>query len=325
MRRPLLVWSTVAAACLLSSAGKALAEPMGSMCDAPKMKTDKWQQRSENGGMTILIPPGFSAGGMGYGSEESGAHYYHNGEHRLLIIGFGAGLMSMMRNRNVTEDSECETVLAGRRALITIYSWVNEGDRLTAAGGFGAHSAAVARFYAAGVQPELFVAFITNAKYELNSFKQVFWTVSFGASPAATVAASPFAAPTVASTAVTTVASTQPVVVAPAACTAESTAGLPTANTVIDSSVVQTLLASAAPIPNGYEVMQLQFDGSGELAGMSVAQSDLPEASQRELAAVVGTNLKPHDAKAPASILLRIDSAAAGLRYTVLPASACAQ
>ena len=184
-------------------------------------------------------------------------------------------------------------------------------------GGFGAHSAAVARFYASGGQPEVFVAFITNAKYEVSSFKQIFWTVSFGASPAATVAASPAAA--------TTVASTQPVVVAPAACTAGSQPGLPAASTVIDSSVVQTLLASAAPIPNGYEVMQLQFDGSGELAGMSVAQSDLPEASQRELAAVVGTNLKPHDSHAPASILLRIDSAAAGLHYTVLPASACAQ
>jgi hypothetical protein len=317
MRRPLLVWSTVSAVCLLSSARSALAEPMGSMCDAPKMKTDKWQQRSENGGMTILIPPGFSSGGMGYGSEEAGAHYYHNGEHRLLIIGFGAGLMSILRNRNVTEDSECETVLAGRRALITIYSWVNEGDRLTAAGGFGAHSAAVARFYASGAQPELFVAFITNAKYELSSFKQVFWTVSFGASPSATVAAIPVAA--------TTVASTQPVAVAPAVCNVGSTAGLPTASTVIDSAVVQTLLASAPPIPNGYEVMQLQFDGSGELAGLSVAQSDLPEASQRELAAVVGTNLKPHDAKAPASILLRIDSAATGLRYTVLPTSGCPQ
>ncbi len=106
---------------------------------------------------------------------------------------------------------------------------------------------------------------------------------------------------------------------------AGSTADLPTPSAVIDSAVVQTLLASAAPIPNGYEVMQLQFDGSGELAGLSVAQSDLPEASQRELAAVVGTNLKPHDAKAPVSILLRIDSVVTGLRYTVLPASACAQ
>ena len=316
MRHSLLVWSAAAAACLLSSASSAIAEPMGSMCDAPNMKTDKWQQRSENGGMTILIPPGFGSGGMGYGTEEAGAHYYHNGEHRLLIIGFGAGLMSILRNRNVTEDSECETVLAGRRALITVYSWVNEGDRLTAAGGFGAHSAAVARFYASGAQPELFVAFITNAKYELSSFKQVFWTVSFGGSPSATIAAAPVAASPVIATAV---ASTQPVAVAATACDAGSTAGLPTASTVIDSAVVQTLLASSAPIPNGYEVMQLQFDGNGELAGLSVAQSDLPEASQRELSAVVGTNLKTHDALTASTILLRIDSGDTGLRYAVLP------
>ena len=328
MHRLVLCWSVVAAACFLASAERALGETRDGICDAPKMKTDKWQQRSENGGMSILIPPGFGAGGIGSGTEEAGAHYYHNGEHRLLAIGFGAGIQSILRNPSVSENSECETVIAGRRVLITVYNWVSEDRALSASGNAGAHFAAVARYYPAGGQPEVFVAFVSNAMYELKSFRQIFWTVSFPGSPGTQAAsATPVAASPVAATpvAVTNVALTQPVAVAPAVCTAGSTLGLPIASAVIDSSVVQTLLASAAPIPNGYEVMQLQFDVSGELAGMSVAQSDLPEASQRELAAVIGTNLKPHDAKAAASILLRIDSAATGLRYTVLPASPCAQ
>jgi len=283
------------------------------------MKTEKWQQRSENGGMTILIPPGFGAGGIGSGTEQASAHYYFNGEHRTLVVGFGSGIQSIMRDPTVSEKEECEAEIDGRRVLITVYNWVVEDSVRSASGQAGAHFAAVARFYPTGAQREVFVAFITNTQYEVKSFRQIFWTVSFGDAPAATTAASPVAASTVAT--VTPVATAT--VAGPSCAVAAPSPGLPAASAVIDSSIVQTLLAGAAPIPIGFEVMSLQFDASGELAGMAVAQSDLPEASQRELAAVVGTNLKPHDSHAPASILLRIDAAAAGLHYSVLPASTC--
>ncbi len=57
---------------------------------------------------------------------------------------------------------------------------------------------------------------------------------------------------------------------------------------------------------------------------MSIAKSDLPDAAQHQLASVVATNLKPHDAHAPSTFLLRVDAADAGLSYTVLPISGCA-
>ena len=322
MRPAVLSCSIVVIAAVVGIAGKARAETRDDFCVAPKtMKTDKWQQRSENGGMTILIPPGFGATGIGGGKEQSGAHYYQNGEHRLLIVGFGAGLESLLRDPSVIEKSECETEIAGRRVLITVYNWISEDARLSASGNAGAHFASVARFYPSGNQRELFVAFISNVMYEVKSFKQIFWTVSFDGAPAAVASAAPAA--------VTNVAAHPAADAAPAAapiCTASpAPANMPVASAVIDSAIVQSLLASAAPIPTGFEVMQLQFDASGELAGMAVSQSDLPAASQRELAAVVGTNLKPHDAKQPASVFLRIDSAATGLRYTVVPPTTCSQ
>jgi hypothetical protein len=317
MRRVVLT-SFVAIAGLISVAGRARAETRDDLCVAPKeMKTNKWQSRSENGGMTILVPPGFSAGGMGSGSEVGGAHFYRNGEHRTLIVGFGAGVQSILHDPSVTEKSECETEIAGRRVNITVYNWVNEDMRLSASGDAGAHFAAVARFYATSGQREVFVAFISNVMYELKSFKQIFWTASFDGSPAV-AAAAPAAVTTVA---VQPAAST--VVVGPVCSTALPPANLPVASAVVDSGVVGSLLASAAPIPAGFEVMRLQFDAGGELAGMNVSQTDLPDASQRELAAVVGTNLKPHDGKAPPSIYLRIDSTANGLRYSVVPPPSC--
>jgi hypothetical protein len=44
---------------------------------------------------------------------------------------------------------------------------------------------------------------------------------------------------------------------------------------------------------------------------------------QHVLSSVIATNLKPHDAHAPSTFLLRIDSSDAGLRYSVLPISGC--
>lgn len=317
MRRALL--STLAAVVgLMCLAPNVRAETRDDLCTPPKMKTEKWQSRSEIGGMTILIPPGF---GMGAGA--GGEHVYQNGEHRLLLVSFGSGLQSMLRDPSVSEKGECETEIAGRRVNITVYNWVKEDRALSASGDAGAHFAAVARFYASGSHPEVFVAFISNVMYELKSFKQLFWTVSFDTP--AVVAATPAAVP-VAAPAALNVAS-QPAanaVAVGASCSAASApATLPSASAVVDSAVVGTLLASATPIPSGFEVVQLRFDPGGELAGMNVAQSDLPEASQRELAAVIGTNLKVHDGKEPPSIFLRIDSTANGLHYSVILPPGC--
>jgi hypothetical protein len=316
MRRTVLS-SFVAIAGLMCLAGSARAETRDDLCVAPKeMKTNKWQSRSENGGMNMLIPPGFGAAGIGSGKEQNGAHYYENGQHRLLIVGFGPGLESLLRDPTVTEKSECETEIAGRHVLITVYNWVVEDAVLSASGNAGAHFAAVARFYPSGNQREVFIAFISNVMYELKSFKQIFWTAAFDGAPAA-VAAAPAAVTTVAAQPASTV------VVGPVCSTALPPANLPVASAVIDSAIVGTLLASAAPIPSGFEVMRLQFDAGGELAGMNVSQSDLPEASQKELAAVVGTNLKAHGSKEPPSIYLRIDSSATGLRYSVVAPPSC--
>lgn len=326
MRRTVLS-SFVAIVGLMCLAGSARAETRDDLCVAPKeMKTNKWQSRSENGGMNMLIPPGFGAGGIGSGEEQSGAHYYQNGEHRLLIVGFGAGLESLLRDPSVTEKSECETEIAGRRVLITVYNWVVEDANFSASGYAGAHFASVARFYPSGSQREMFIAFVSNVMYEVKSFKQIFWTVSFDGAKAVATAGTAGAATVGAPATVTNVAAAAPtstMIVGQVCSTAPPPTNLPAATSVIDSAVVGTLLAGAAPIPAGFEVMRLQFDAGGELAGLNVSQSDLPEASQKELSAVVGTNLKAHGSKEPPSIYLRIDSSATGLRYSVVPPPSC--
>jgi len=317
MRRVVVSSSIAAVACFVSFAGSARAETRDDMCSQPKMATDKWKSRTEVGGMTILIPPGFIAGGHSRYQETEDTHFYSSGEHRSLAIGSGRGPAFVTHVSDVSESGECETVLAGRRVTITMYRWTQEDALLSASGNAGSHFAAVARFYASGALREVYISLESNSPSDLKYYRGIFWTAAFDGAPGA-VAAAPAAVTTVAAQ---PAAST--VVVGPVCSTAPPPTNLPVASAVVDSAVVGSLLASAAPIPAGFEVMRLQFDAGGELAGMNVSQTDLPDASQRELAAVVGTNLRPHDSKAPPSIYLRIDSTANGLRYSVVPPPSC--
>lgn len=315
MRRLASSCVVVVALCTFAPRGQALTRRADDMCSQPTMKTDKWQRHHEIAGMSLLIPPGFIA--RGGSSVESD---YLNGEHKSISVGEGGGT-ALQRYRDVSETGECETVIGRRRVTITMYHWVVEDAALSASGEAGAHFGAVARYYAVGALREVYVQLVSNAPSDVKYFRQLFWTVSFDGdpeSPATSPPASPGAQATL-------VAAAPAAGVSPAAPPAECAAmtGLPTPDAVLDSSVVRILIAGAAPIPKGYEVMALQFAGTGELSGMSVAQSDLPESSQHELSAVVATNLKPHDAHAPPAFLLRIDSSDTGLRYAVLPMSAC--
>lgn len=305
---------------VVASRAEATAGRRDDMCTQPKMKTEKWKSQDEVGGMQVLIPPGFTKGGHSYYLETADSHFYQSGEHRSITIGSGRGPEFLRRNGAVSEEAECETVIAGRRVNITKYRWTVEDATLSASGNAGSRFVAVERFYALGNLREVFVALESNSPSDFSYYRGLFWTVTFPgnaiadaspATPAQLVADAP------APTAVAAAALPSPAPCAP-------TPSLPTTDALLDSSVVRMLLASAAPIPHGYEVIALQFASTGDLSGMSIAKSDLPDAAQHQLASVVATNLKPHDAHAPSTFLLRVDAADAGLSYTVLPISGCA-
>ncbi len=322
MRRSVLGCSVFAALSIVAARASASTR-MDDMCSQPKMKTDKWKSRSEYAGMTLLMPPGFVAGGYSRYSDAQDTHFYNNGDQRWIAVGMGRGPIFIERSRFATEKSECETMIGGRRVTITVYDWIVENAGPLTPGGVGAHFVAVARFYPQGAANEVYLALESNAPSDLKYYRQVFWTVSFEGSPLAGAPAAPTAVATLATATPASVAAAPSAPAAAPACDPATVPGLPAADAVLDSGVVRMLIASAAPIPKGYELMALQFAGSGELSGMTVAQSDLPEASQRELTSVIATNLKPHDAHAPSTFLLRIDSGDTGLHYSVLPMSGC--
>jgi hypothetical protein len=316
MRSSVAICSVATAVALLSITNQASASSRFDLCSAPTMKTEKWHSLSEIGGMTILMPPGFVAGGVWIGASIPDAHGYVSGSHRFILVGSGAGPSNLnVRGAVLTQTADCETVLNGRRAELTTYMWNEEDNSMSPTGQAGPQYMAVARFFSTGSQREVFAAFKSNIQSDIGANRQMFWTITFpGYAGGATSAAQQTVASSLIAAAPGGVAAAPPVAAPP--CVPKPDPTLPAASAVVDSALVQMLISGAPAMPHGFALMSLKFDGSS-LAGLSVAQSDLPDPVQKQLVTLVASNLKPHDAKSPPAYMLRVDTQDQGLHYTV--------
>ncbi|MDQ2766879.1 MAG: hypothetical protein M3Y30_06955, partial [Gemmatimonadota bacterium] len=307
--------------CILTTSRTARAESAPNLCAPPKMQTEKWPTTEQVGGATILLPPGFRSATSARGSADE--HYFLSG-HREIIIGPGAEqksdaltTTSVERLSNtssgyVPDDSPtmsqlstCETTINGRRVQITLSTSTSHGQAPSGTVPASFYRI-VARFLAAPPAGEMFIAFETDSRSEISSYRQIFWTATFDGS------APPSSAPMKA-------AAPGAVAAAPAqpACVPKPDPSLPTPDAVLDTGLVQSLISGTGPMPRGFALMSLKFDGKGVLTNISVPESDLPEPAQRQLATLVASNLKPHDKHTPSSYTLRVDAADTGLHYTV--------
>lgn len=307
--------------CMLAVSGSAIAQSVPDMCSQPKMTTDAWHWISAPAGMTLMIPPGYVLRGKGSETirNAADAQFYWSGEHQWVAAGSGPGPSPV--SAGVDETGECDAQIAGRRVKISRYDWHAQDSGTSPAEAAAGEHLVIARFYSTATQREAFIAYESNVQSDVPAMRQLFWTASFGGDAPTVAVAAP--APQGARPAA------QPAASAPAAepavgCTSRPEPNLPTLDAVLDTSQVQMLVANAAPpIPRGFEVMSLEFDGRGGVSGISVAQSDLPAPSQRQLTTLVASNLRQNDAKAPSSFKLRVETLAPGLHYQLLPTAPC--
>ena len=180
MRRSALSIAFLGSSCLLLVANRAAAASRADLCSVPNMKTDKWHSTTEVGGMTVMLPPGFVARGIATGTGNADSHGYFSGTHRFILIGSGSGPSNLsVGGAALLQTADCETVLGGRRAELTSYTWTEEDDAMSPSGQAGPQYMAVARFFATGTQREVYVAFKSNIQSDIGSNRQIFWTVSF--------------------------------------------------------------------------------------------------------------------------------------------------
>lgn len=317
----------VIAICISSAPARALAEQRADLCSPPKMQTEKWPGTEQVAGATILLPPGFRSARSATGGVDE--KYFVSG-HREIIIGAGASPKSdamttssieristsspspvIDDSPSMTQLSSCETTINGRRVEITLSSSMYHGQAALNGGASPSFYVIVAHFLATPALGDMFIAFETDSRSEISSYRQIFWTATFDGS----VATSSAPAKSVALGA----SANAP---APSPCIAKPDPSLPAADAVLDTALLQALVTSSGPPLHGFALMSLTFNGSGELTNISVAQSDLPDPAQKQLATLVASNLKPHDKHAPSRFMLRVDAGDAGLRYAVQPACA---
>lgn len=316
MRSSVALCAVAGAVSLLSITHQASAASRLDLCGAPTMKTEKWHSMSEIGGMTILMPPGFVAGGVWVGASNPETHGYVSGSHRFILVGSGSGPSNMSSSgAALTQTADCGIVLNGRHAELTSYMWNEEDNSMSPTGQAGPQYMVVGRFFSTGSQREVFVAFKSNIQSDIGANRQMFWTITFPGYAAVPASSAQQTAASATSDVAPAAAAAAPI--AAPACIPRPDPTLPVASAVVDSALVQMLISGASAMPHGFATMSLKFDGSGSLAGLSVAQSDLPEPVQKQLVTLVASNLKPHDAKSPASYMLRVDTQDQGLHYTV--------
>jgi hypothetical protein len=317
-------------ACTIAASGRALAESGPNLCAVPKMNTEKWPSTEQVGGVTILLPPGFHSTGNSSGLADE--KYFVSGRHREIAIGSGSAPRSARATRSsierlpasalspgmspdfgssVTPLSACETTISGRRVNISLFSVTTQDRGASDPSNAGTVYRVVARFYAAPPLGEMFISFQTDSRSEISDYRQIFWTATFdGSAPPSSVSAKPTASGAVAAAP------------APPPCIAKPDPSLPAPDAVLDTALVQSLVSSTGPVPHGFALMSLKFDGKGALTSISVPESDLPDPAQKQLATLIASNLKPHDKQTPSSYRLRVDAADTGLHYAVQPACA---
>lgn len=313
---------------MLPTAG-ALAEFAGDSCKVPELRIESWHNVTPIGGVTIALPPNFVSAPTT--SHNRRSVFFSGGRDRSVGVGTGSGpggrldagsgmgtttameklperttvdpyaAASSQPSGQMNQTARCTTTISGRLVEITEYKWSAPVTFTSQNGEPRSLYRAVARFRKTESQPEVFISLDSGAQPDIGVFGAIFWTASFASSATASVGAAPSPA-----------------------CVATPNPSLPALDAVLDTAIVQMLVANAEPpIPHGFEVMSLRFDDSGGVAGISVSQSDLPDSTQRQLTTLVASNLKQHDSKAPSTFLLRVDAKDTGLRYSVQ--SDCAQ
>lgn len=289
------------AACVFLAAlvSPSAAQSPGNSCRQPVMRTEKWRPVSDVVGVSVLLPPSVPTHSLSGGTY--GARRYRDPHGLVILVGSGGG-------PRVVGDG-CDVVIDGRHAWITTNTSSNLIESL-------------AEFEATKTDGPEFVYYGVsgyNAMHMIDvpSLRQIFWTITFTGSAKT-------AAPTVASAPVAvTPASATSMISTGQACPAHIDSHLPAPADLVDSALIQSLLASSPAIPEGHQVMAMHFAGDGSLAGIAATESTLPDAAQRELMTLVATNVKSRPGSSPLSVMLRVDVASGALRYATLPATGC--
>ena len=196
--------------------------------------------------------------------------------------------LSMSRASGVSYDhtmeSTCSTVIAGRAADITTWTWTKHAESLNNTTDPGKHYLAIIRWGGMNGLPTSYIWISSTYKSDLMSLRQIFWTAHFEG----------FAAGAEGSTSRASLAD--------APCRDTMPAPRGAIGDFLDTALVAMLLNGITPpLPRGANDIMVTFDSSGAPSRVLVTSSSMPDSDQARLGSIVGSNINPQP---PGSVTL---------------------
>jgi hypothetical protein len=184
-----------------------------------------------------------------------------------------------------TELGSCSTRIGGRAVTITVRKYAE-----TKSAPFV--YVATARWDASAGLPAVAVLIVASDPVTLDRMKVVFYTAEVGGAKAVI-----------------------------ACVTADPPPG---ADVVVDSAAIAMRAKEVASgFPTGSMMLQLRFSRNGTLGSIGVLAGDMPAASERALALIVGTNVRDRANGDSGSVQLKVVSWHEGLGYEVVESIVC--
>jgi hypothetical protein len=235
--------------------------------------------------ISVRVPPAFD---QAYRNQEQLT--FVSGS-KQVSIHRGEGPEEITTNGVISLISSCNTMIGGRPVTMKVMHFTRYDPPQMPSADAGPRYVALARWGAGDGLPTVTAWIVSNDRMVLRQLKGIFYTADVGVKP-------------------------------PAPCIPQSP--LPAPDVIVDSAAIaMRQRENPDSWPAGVTVLMLRFQSSGALGGISVLSGDLPDATKRALAMIVGTNARDRAPGDSGSVQLRVHSSPAGFSYEVVESLNC--
>lgn len=296
------------------------------MCTVPKLDTAKWMAVNTPD-IDAMLPKGYGtsftdgnnrvykSGGRVIGVAWGESHIDQPQSFIDLawsltgnLHGYSGPLGGKSSSETHAQTSLCTTTIGGRKVEITTYMWDVANEALSIKEGMGKHYMAVARWSGIENHRAAYMWYSSDYKSDLMGMRSMFWTAKFagliGGSDAVAAAAVPVAA----------------------ACLDTIPAPRGTIGEYLDTSLVAMLVNGASPpLPKSTTEFFMRFDSTGAVQKLGVTRSELTDAGQQQIAAIVGSNILPQKAGSITFLRIQVTVGDSVLGYKLVGLARCSE
>ena len=251
------------------------------LCVPPDDDISKWHLL-DVAGISVRVPPNFTQ------IQRFGDAMFASTGNRNIAVRGGEGPDENSSGGTFALVDACSTTIGGRPVRLKVLYFTIYDPPQAPSGNRGPRYVALARWGAIEKLPTATAWIVSPDRSELRKLRAVFYSADVG-------------------------------VKVPPPCFRQRP--LPAIDSVLDTAAIaMRQQAEPARWPAGFAVLVFQFDTTGAVEGMAVAEGDLSDSTKRALVLLAGTNARE---RARGQVRLRVTSSTAGFAYEIVEATIC--